>query len=100
VDALAAYSEKHAPTTKRPDLIGSAALKLAEFFGGKTCAAINATACTDYVAWRGAQKDARGKIEFGKYVSASTARRELVVLSAALRCAGAGETGSSTARFP
>ena len=32
-DALAAYSEKHAPTTKRPDLIGSAALKLAEFFG-------------------------------------------------------------------
>ena len=54
-DALAAYSEKHAPTTKRPDLIGSAALKLAEFFGGKTCAVINATACNDYVAWRSAQ---------------------------------------------
>jgi len=84
-DALAVYSEKHAPTTKRPDLIGSAALKLAEFFGSKNCAAINATACTDYVAWRSAQKDARGKIDFSKRVSPSTARRELVVLSAALR---------------
>src|SRR6476619_1797038 len=27
-DALAAYSEKHALTTRRPDLIGGAALKL------------------------------------------------------------------------
>ena len=85
VDALAAYSEKHAPTTKRPHLIGGAALKLSEFFGGKTCAAITATACTDYVAWRRTQKDARGKANSGKCVSASTARRELVVLSAALR---------------
>jgi integrase len=84
-DALAVYSEKHAPTTKRPDLIGSAALKLAEFFGSKNCAAINASTCIDYVAWRSAQKDARGKIDSGKRVSPSTARRELVVLSAALR---------------
>ncbi len=84
-DTLAAYSEKHGPTTRRPDSIGAAVLKLAEFFGGKSCAVITADACTDYVAWRSAQKDARGKADSGKQVSASTARRELVVLSAALR---------------
>jgi integrase len=83
-DALAAYSEKHAPTTRRADLIGGAALKLADFFGGKTAAAITATACIDYVAWRSAQKDSRTK-DAHKRVSVSTARRELVVLSAALR---------------
>jgi integrase len=83
-DALAAYSEKHAPTTRRPDLIGGAAIKLADFFAGKSAAAITAAACVDYVAWRSAQKDARAKAA-RKRVSASTARRELVVLSAALR---------------
>jgi integrase len=84
-DALAVYSEKHAPTTRRPDLIGGAALKLAEFFAGKNAATITAAVCNDYVAWRGAQRDARAKDGSGKRVSASTARRELVVLSAALR---------------
>jgi integrase len=84
-DALAVYSEKHAPSTRRPDLIGGAALKLGEFFDGKACAAISATACTEYVTWRSAQTDARGRTTSGKRVSASTARRELVVLSAALR---------------
>jgi len=83
-DALAVYCEKHAPTTRRPDLIGGAALKLADFFGGKTTATITATACTEYVAWRCAQKDVRAKTR-RKHVSASTARHELVVLGAALR---------------
>jgi integrase len=41
--------------------------------------------CTDYVDWRSTQKDARAKNEYSKRVSVSTARRELVVLSAALR---------------
>jgi hypothetical protein len=83
-DALAVYSEKHAPTTRRPDLIGGAALKLGEFFAGKPAAAINAAACIDYVAWRRTQRDARAK-DGCKRISAATVRRELVVLSAALR---------------
>jgi hypothetical protein len=40
-------------------LIGGAALKLAEFFTGKTAAAITAASCIDYVVWRCAQRDAR-----------------------------------------
>jgi integrase len=84
-DALSVYAEKHAPTTRRPDLIAGAALKLDEFFGGQPVATITATACQDYVRWRSGQADARAKNGPGKRVAASTARRELVVLSAALR---------------
>lgn len=60
-------------------------MKLGEFFGGKSVATITAAACGDYVAWRTGQRDARAKQIQGKAVAASTARRELVVLSAALR---------------
>jgi hypothetical protein len=82
---LSAYAETHAPTTRRPDLIAGAAIKLVEFFGGHAVAAITATTCQDYVRWRSGQRDARAKNGPGKRVTVSTARRELVVLSAALR---------------
>lgn len=54
------------------------------FFSGQMCASITNATCADYVRWRTAQKDGRAKRN-GRPVKASTARRELVVLSAALR---------------
>ncbi len=84
-DILAVYLEKHAPSTARPDLIASAAEKLGEHFGGRTVATLTADACNDYVTWRTAQRDGRAKNSTGRLVSAATARRELVVLGAALQ---------------
>lgn len=84
-DVLAIYAERHAPNVARKDLIGGAVLKLAEHFAGRTVATINAQACLDYVAWRCAQTDARATVNAGKRISPGSARRELVVLSAALR---------------
>jgi hypothetical protein len=83
-DALAEYGEMHAPTTRRPDLIGGAINKLLDFFGGRTVAAITSTACKEYVHWRARQIDARAS-QGGKPIKPSTARRELVVLGAAIR---------------
>jgi hypothetical protein len=82
-DALAAYAEKHGPTTRRADLIAGAVLKLGEFFGGKTVSAITPAACVEYADWRAGQADARAK-HAAKLVKPATARRELVVLAAAL----------------
>src|SRR5206468_2178858 len=83
-DALSEYGEKHAPTTRRPDLIGGAINKLLDFFGGRAVAAITSATCNEYAHWRTSQTDARASQD-GKPIKASTARRELVVLSAALR---------------
>jgi integrase len=83
-DALSEYGEKHAPTTHRPDLIGGAISKLIDFFGPGAVAAVTRTTCMDYVHWRVRQTDARAS-KGGKPIKASTARRELVVLGAALR---------------
>jgi integrase len=83
-DILSDYGENHGPTTKRADLIGSAINKLIEFFGDQTASAIISATCKKYVQWRVQQFDARTKSST-KPVSAATAGRELVVLSAALR---------------
>ena len=83
-DALAEYGEKHAPTTRRPDLIGAAISKLLDFFGDRTVATVTNSTCSSYVHWRVSQTDARAS-QTGKPIMASTARRELVVLGAALR---------------
>jgi integrase len=40
--------------------------------------------CAQYVAWRTAQKDARATVNVGRSIKPSTARRELVTLSASL----------------
>jgi integrase len=82
-DALADYGELHGPTTSRPDLIGGAINKLVDYFADRTADVVTSAACKDYVRWRIRQKDARAK-SGGKPVKASTARRELVVLAAAL----------------
>ena len=83
-DALAEYGEKHAPTTRRPDLIGAAISKLLDFFGDRTVATVTNSTCSSYVHWRVSQTDARAS-QTGRPIMASTARRELVVLGAALR---------------
>ena len=83
-DALSEYGEKHAPRTRRPDLIGGAIGKLVDFFGGQSTATITTASCNQYVHWRTCQTDAR-TAQDGTRIKASTARRELVVLSAALR---------------
>jgi integrase len=83
-DALAEYGENHARRTRRPDLIGGAMDKLIDFFGERTMAAITAASCASYVRWRTSQRDARAA-RGGASIKASTARRELVVLGAALR---------------
>jgi integrase len=83
-DALSEYGDNHARKTRRPDLIGGAIGKLIDFFGGQTVAAITAASCTAYVRWRTGQTDVR-TARGGGSIKASTARRELVVLGAALR---------------
>jgi len=83
-DVLAEYGEVHGPTTRRPDLIGGAITKLLDYFEGRTADAITSASCKDYVRWRTRHVDARAK-RGGKPIKASTARRELVVLGAALR---------------
>lgn len=82
-DVLSFYSEHHAPSRRRPDLIAGAAGKLDQFFGASTVATVDAVTCGNYVSWRCAQPSARSK--HGDCVKPTTARRELGVLSAALR---------------
>jgi integrase len=83
-DVLAEYGENHGPTTRRADLIGSAIIKLVEFFGDKTLSTITSVACNAYVRWRTQQVNARAK-KNGKPITEATAHRELVVLGAAIR---------------
>jgi integrase len=82
-DVLSAYAEKHGPSTARPDLIARAILNLGEWFEGRMVATITPESCRDYITWRCEQRDARAKNK-GKLISIGTARRELVVLAAAL----------------
>src|SRR3984893_44094 len=58
-DALSEYGEKHAPTTRRPDLVGGAIGKLLDFFSGRAVAAVTGASCNEYVQWRVRQADAR-----------------------------------------
>jgi integrase len=71
-------------TTRRPDLIGIAINKLVEFFGDKAVSTITSVICNAYVRWRIKQVNVRAK-KNGKPITEATARRELVVLGAALR---------------
>ena len=81
---MADYGENHGPTTRRADLIGGAIIELVEFFGDRTLSIITSVTCNAYVRWRTQQVNARAK-KNGKPITESTARRELVVLGAALR---------------
>ncbi len=83
-DVLAEYGEHHGPTTRRADLIGGAIIKLVEFFSDKTLSTITSVTCNAYVRWRTQQVNSRAK-KNGRPIKEATARRELVVLGAALR---------------
>jgi integrase len=83
-DVLAEYGENHGPTTRRADLIGIAISKLVAFFGDKAVSTITSVTCNAYIRWRIKQVNARAK-KNGKPITEATARRELVVLGAALR---------------
>jgi integrase len=85
-DALSVYCDKHGPTIARPDGLALEIDRLAEFFGDRFVAEITEELCGAYVAWRCAQTDKRAtknKIK-SKLIKPSTAKRELVTLSAAL----------------
>jgi integrase len=89
--ALTEYAEERGPAVKRKDNLGAAIQKLLEFFGPRPASAVTQATCAEYVRWRSAQRDGRAKRGI-RLVKASTARRELVVLSAALRwCWRAGK---------
>jgi integrase len=66
-------------------VIGDAIDQLLEHFGTRAVGTLTPAACEAYVAWRTAQHDPRFKRNgTGKTIAATTARRELVVLAAAI----------------
>jgi integrase len=83
-DCLAEYCEKHGPTIARPDGLAIEIGRLAEFFGDRVVSEMTEVLCRDYVDWRCAQTDKRATKSKGRTIKPTTARRELVTLSAAL----------------
>jgi integrase len=82
-DVLNEYLERHAAKCRRPDLIAFASARLSDFFTHKCVSAVTQSSCSDYVEWRIRQGNALA-IHNPKPVKSATARRELVVLGAAL----------------
>jgi integrase len=90
-DVLSEYAEKHGPSLRRADLVGIAITRIDEFFADRTVATIMPASCVDYVAWRGGHTNPRAKVN-ARPIKKATARRELVVLGAALAwCWKAGQ---------
>jgi len=83
-DCLAVYGDKHGPKIARPDGLAVEIERLAEFFGAHTVTEVTPGLCHAYTVWRTAQTDARATVNKGRTIKPSTARRELVTLSAAL----------------
>ena len=83
-DCLAEYCEKHGPTIARPDGLAIEIERLAEFFGDRVVSEMTEVLCRAYVDWRCAQTDKRATKSKGRTIKPTTARRELVTLSAAL----------------
>ena len=81
-DVILLYLKEHAPKTKSLDFIRHTAKPIAEWWGDKTLAKINAKTCGEYVAWRVAQG-----------VSDQTARHDLKTLRAAIRYYHTSEYG-------
>jgi integrase len=84
-DVLAQYGEQHGPQTADQQRIGFAIDKLVDFWKDRPVSGITPDTCSQYVTWRTAQRDARSKKKPGKPIKRATARRELVVLAAALQ---------------
>jgi integrase len=83
-DCLAVYCEQHGQTIARPDGLALEIERLAEYWGDKFVAEVTEESCNGYVAWRCAQTDKRATRSIGRGIKPSTAKRELVTLSAAL----------------
>ena len=83
-DCLSVYCDKHGPTLARPDGLAAEIDRLSEFFGGRVVSEITPALCTEYAEWRCGQTDKRATKSKGRTIKPSTARRELVTLSAAL----------------
>jgi len=83
-DCLAVYCEKHGPTIARPHGLALEVERLAEFFGDRAVAEVTEQLCNAYVQWRCAQTDKRATRNKGRSIKQTTAKRELVTLSAAL----------------
>jgi integrase len=87
-DILALYAQERAPLTRRPELAAYTMAPLARFWGDKMVSDVTAGRCRDYAEWRTAQPLAKFKApERARTVTASTARRELGLLAAALNYA-------------
>jgi integrase len=83
-DVLIYYNEGHGDKIARPDGLASELDKLGAFFADKKVSDITETTCDSYVRWRTSQTDARATKNPGRRIAVSTARRELVTLSAAV----------------
>jgi integrase len=83
-DCLSVYCEKHGPAVARPNGLALEVERLAEFLGDRFVAEITPELCRDYVEWRCSQRDKRATKSIGRIIKPSTAKRELVTLSAAL----------------
>jgi integrase len=83
-DCLSVYCDKHGTTIARPNGLALEVERLAEFFGDKFVSEVTEEMCNDYVEWRCVQTDRRAIKSKGRTIKPSTAKRELVTLSAAL----------------
>jgi len=83
-DCLSVYTDKHGPTIARPEGLAVEVERLAEFWGDKFVAEVTEENCSAYLAWRCSQTDKRATRSIGRTIKESTAKRELVTLSAAL----------------
>jgi integrase len=82
-DCLAFYSDEKGSET-RPDTLAGEIERLTDFFGSMTVDSYVPKKSDEYVSWRTAQRDRRATKSKGKQISVSSAKRELVTLSAAL----------------
>lgn len=82
-DCLAFYVEDYGSKT-RPDGLKAEIESLADFWGDKVVDFVSPQTSAEYMTWRCSQTDKRAKRSKGRSIAPSTAKRELVTLSAAL----------------
>ena len=80
-ETLAYYVAEHVPTVSRPDVIERSIPALTEWWQGKVVADVNKSSCNRYVKWRTGADRERPNCD---PKSEDTARRDLVVLEAAI----------------
>ena len=80
-ETLAYYVAEHVPTVSRPDVIKRSIPALTEWWQGKVVADVNKSSCNRYVKWRTGADRERPNCD---PKSEDTARRDLVVLEAAI----------------